>query len=355
MRIWRFFASLRLTIYLVIAMVVDALIGTFFLSEYQEELRRMDYVVFLPWLFTAGLDMIGLTWWVFLLLLLLLLFAINTLVCTIDSILDLVRQKQTGRMVTRRLLVQAVHLGFIIALLGHLLSGLSGFRSPDNYILEGETLEVPQEGLTIRLDRLDVAFSREGVMERMEADITLLRDGKDVKRKTIGPNRPMLYGSMAVYLTHHGAAPVGLEFRITGNGLVEEREISFAERTVRFKGYRLALGPFIPDFARDREGRPYSASGEFRNPAQRLDIYKGDDLITSGWLFFAHPSRFFLTFDEYTLSFSRILYRPYAVLEVNKDPGAIVALIGTLLFMSALIALLFVKGEGMELVPDLEG
>ncbi|MEE8423225.1 MAG: hypothetical protein V3S49_01655, partial [Thermodesulfobacteriota bacterium] len=55
------------------------------------------------------------------------------------------------------------------------------------------------------------------------------------------------------------------------------------------------------------------------------------------------------TFEGYKIVFSRIVYRPYAVLTINKDPGGVIVLSGALIFMIALIGLLFMKGEDMEL------
>lgn len=354
--IWRFFASLRLTILLTFLITVDALTGIFIISLYSEDLGRMDQTIFFSWLFEDGIKNLHLTWWIFLLLLLIALFAMNTLVCTINSVFSILDFNYPWRMKIRKFLAQIVHIGFVITLMGHLLSSLSGFRSPENYIFEGEALNIPEgEGLAVRLKKLDVSSSDTGVMERMEARVSLIKDGEKVKEEIIGPNNPLLYKGISVYLVHHGVAPVGIELDISGNDVYGRADITFREGVTSFKDYRIRLGPFIPDFAIDRAGRPYSASREFRNPAQRLEVYKGEDLMTAGWLFFLHPQRFSLTFDGYRLSFSRILYRPYAVLDINRDPGTIVALIGTILFMTALTALLFIRGEGMELVPNLEG
>ncbi len=79
-------------------------------------------------------------------------------------------------------------------------------------------------------------------------------------------------------------------------------------------------------------------------------IYKGGKLLVSDWVLLKFPGKAPLTFDGFKLVFSGLSYGPYAVLTINKDPGILIVLSGALIFMFSLIGLLFIKGEGMELV-----
>ncbi len=348
---WKSLSSLRLTIILITLLILVTFGGIFTLSAYREEMGKMDRVIFLPWLFREGAGETGLTWWIFPLLLFLSFFALNTAICTIDALKDILSSDKPWRRRLRRLVVQVVHMSFLLALGGHLISSLYGFRSPQNYILEGRTLEIPGKGLTLRLNELRVS-SRDGVLTEMRGDISLMKDGRVIKRKWVSPNHPLLYRGIAVYLLHHGMAPAGIELNLSKGGRKETISLAFDDGAVSFRGYRLRLAEFLPDLATDREGRAFSASSQFRNPAQRLVVYKEGRPIASGWLLYLHPFGFSLDFDGYTLSFSRILYRPYGVLEINEDQGAFVALVGTIIFMIALSLLLFLKGEEAELVSQ---
>ncbi len=350
--LWRFFVSTRLTIVLSLLIVGDALIGTFLLSAYADAFATIDLEVFFFWLFDTGINAIGLTWWIFLLLALMTLLTLNTLACLIDSLSAILARRRKGHAIARRLLSQAVHLGFVVVLTGHLVTSATGFRTTDNRLDEGATLAMPgAQGLSLRLNRLDVAFSERGGMKRMDAALSLLSGDRVIKEQVVRLNEPLLYGGNAVYLKHHGESPRGLRLRVSGNGVSDTVRVMFRDRNGgRFRGYRIAPGRLIPDFTLDTAGEAYSASSEFRNPALELKVFKGDAERARGWALLKFPNRRALAFDGYELFFSGLDFLPYAVLTINKDPGAVIALAGALLFMGALIALLFIRDKGAELV-----
>ncbi len=353
--IWKFFTSTRLAIVLSLLITIDVLTGTLLLSGSPKALGMIDLEIFFYWLFDMGLNNLTASWWIFLLLALLLLFALNTVVCTIDSIAFMLRphrETARARAKARRILSQAIHLGFIIGLLGHLISSTSGYRTVDNRIFEGSSIPVPQSNeLSLRLNKLDVEFSKNDGMLRMDADLSLLQDNKVLKDKVVRLNEPLLYRGNAVYITHHGEAPESMGFKLSDNGVQETIKIKLHEKSATSKrGYTLKLEQLIPDFARDSEGKAYSASKQFRNPALEVKVYKGEQFLVSGWFLLKSPSETSLAFNGLKLVFSGLAYRPYAVLTINKDPGTLIVLSGALIFIISLIALLFIKGEGMELV-----
>ncbi len=351
--IWKFFTSTRLAVGLTLLITIDVLIGTILLSSSSKALGTIDRKVFFDWLFGAGLNNLAASWWIFLLLALLVLFALNTVVCTVDSISVMLRSgRGAARIKSRRILSQAIHLGFIIGLLGHLVSSTSGFRTMNNRLLEGDSIPVPQSSeLSLRLNKLDVAFTNRGDMLRMDAYLSLLRDKKVVRDKVVRLNEPLLYQGNAVYITHHGKTPESMKFKISGKGAQEIIKIKFHKGSVTSnRGYTFKMGRLISDFARDNKGEAYSASKKLQNPALEVKIYKGEKFLVSGWLLLKNPDKTPLAFDGLKLVFSGLDYKPYAVLTINKDPGTVIVLSGSLIFIISLILLLFVKGEAMELV-----
>jgi len=351
--IWKFFTSTRLAVVLTLLITINVLTGTILLSSFPKALGGIDLEIFFNWLFSTGLNNLGASWWIFLLLALLALFTLNTIVCTADSISSMLKPRQgTARVKPRRILSQAIHVGFIIGLLGHLVSSSAGFRTTNNRIFEGGSIPVPQSSeLSLRLNKLDVAFTRKGGMQRMDAYLSLMRDKKVISDKVVRLNQPLLYQGNAVYLTHHGNAPEGMDFKLSGKGVRETIKIRFQERSATSNsGYTFTLGRLIPDFTRDRKGKAYSASKQLRNPAMEVMIFKGEKFLTSDWVLLKNPGKAFLAFDRLKLVFSGLAYGPYAVLTINKDPGIVIVLVGALIFILSLIGLLFLKGEGMELV-----
>ncbi len=353
--VWQFFTSARLTVILTTLIAVDVLVGSLLISFFPEYLGGIDLEVFFYWLFGKGMDNLALSWWIFLLLFLMGLLALNTVACTLESFIAQFRMRQRTRASKRRrLLSQAVHLGFVIGLVGHLISSASGFRAPDNRLFEGASLPLPQDPeLSLRLNEMDVAFSDQGRMEKMDAYLSLMRGNEVIKDKVVRLNEPLLYRGNAVYLVHHGKAPRGVRLEASGNGVSETLVLEFLDEDgMSFRGYRIVPARFVPDFAMDNAGKVYSASDTFSNPALKLEIYKGEKPVKTGWVFLNFPDWMSLSLDGYRLVFSSLDYASYAVLTVNKDPGAVIVLSGALVFMVALIGLLFSKGEAAELVES---
>ncbi len=351
--IWRFFTSARLTVILTTLIAVDVLVGALLISFFPETLGDIDLEVFFYWLFGKGVDNLGLSWWIFLLLFLMGLLALNTVACTIESSVPLFRTRQRTRASKRRrLLSQAIHLGFVIGLVGHLISSASGFRAPDNRLFEGASLPLPQDPeWSIRLNKMDVAFSDRGRMEKMDAYLSLIKGDEVIRDKVVRLNEPLLHRGNAVYLVHHGKAPRGVRLEASGSDVSETLLLEFLDAGgTSFRDYRIVPARFVPDFAMDNAGKVYSASDTFSNPALKLEIYKGETPVKTGWVFLNFPDWMSLSFDGYRLVFSSLDYASYAVLTVNKDPGAVIVLSGALIFMIALIGMLFSKGEGVELV-----
>ena len=166
-------------------------------------------------------------------------------------------------------------------------------------------------------------------------------------------NEPLLYRGHAVYITHHGKTPRGIQLRASGNGASDTVRVLFSGRPAgSFLDYRILPGRLLPDFTLDGAGKAYSASGEFRNPALQLIVYKGHSELAREWVFLRAPQQRTLRFDGYELTFAGFDYRSYAVLTINNDPGAITALTGGVIFMVALIALLLMRGKDAELVRE---
>ncbi|MFV1975754.1 MAG: cytochrome c biogenesis protein ResB, partial [Candidatus Scalindua sp.] len=231
-------------------------------------------------------------------------------------------------------------------------SSTTGFRTMNNRIFEGGSIPVPQSSeYSLRLNKMDVAFTNKGSMLRMDAYLSLIRDKKVIRDKVVKLNQPLLFRGNAVYITHHGNAPESMEFKLSGKNIQETIKIKFQERSATSdSGYTLRLGDLLQDFARDSKGKAYSASKQFRNPAMELMIFKGEKFLLSGWVLLKYPGKAPLAFDGLKLVFSGLSYGPYAVLTINKDPGILIVLSGAMIFLLALIGLLFIKGEEMELV-----
>src|SRR3972149_8647810 len=123
--LWRFFSSVYLTIVLAIAICAVSAWGSIVSMQNPQLFRAFDQEVLFPLLFSLGTRYLSLTLWVWALIVLTAVFAVNTVVCTIDKVLAIVKNRRPWQAFFPHI----VHIGFLIALVGHLAGSVWGFRS----------------------------------------------------------------------------------------------------------------------------------------------------------------------------------------------------------------------------------
>lgn len=349
--LWQFLNSTRLAIWLTVLISLDVLIGTFLLSGFADRLLGINLELFLPWLFGPGVSELSITWWLFLLFPLVGLLAISTLATIIESLRTLAGKKQ-AHSATRRLLAQLTHVGFVIVLMGHVITSSTGVRTQGNQIAEGESMKLPGAAdLELRLDKMDVSYSGAGMMADMAASTSLFRDGELLRQSVIKLNQPLIQNGVAVYISHHGETMKGLKIRVSGDGTDQMLGVPLGRGgEARFGDYRIATGRMLPDLAWDDSGKAYSVSGEVRNPALELKLYQAGRQVQNGWIELKSPEKPALEFAGYRFFYAGVEQSAYGVFAINRDPGALVALVGGVLFVAALLLLLFTRGSKAELV-----
>jgi len=231
-KIWSFFSSIRLTLYLTYAITADAIAGSFLLMANPDTYEGIDRMVLADWWWDKGLHHMEATWWIPLLVFLVFLFAINTLVCSIDRLIPICRfyfgkrvdkitiggkdmEEEDPSLFRRKRTLTPfypyiAHLGFIIALIGHLVGSAGGFKSYGNVIAEGDGINVPHnKALRLLLDRFDVSYSRYGYPDEMKSYVRLVEGNRVVDEKVVQINSPLIYNGISFYATDFQQAPDG--------------------------------------------------------------------------------------------------------------------------------------------------
>lgn len=335
--IWKFFASTWLTIVLAGLICLVTAWGSVLTVAESGFFRNMDTVVLLPWLVTEGMERLDLTLWIFLLIALISLFAVNTVVCTIDRVWSIVKM----RLPWRTFFPHIVHVGFMIALLGHLVGSAWGFRSYGNVVLEGESAPVEAvPGLEVRLDGVDITQAPDGRLESLKTTVTLLEDGREVRTGDIQMNGPLIHDGIAFYHVNQGRTTTGVVLSVDG-----QRVSTGFEGTFTASGEVFKMGRFWADFAIDRQGRPYSRSNEFRNPV--LEIISRDG--SRGYLSLRRPGAAARVGGKVVRLLDLESSR-YVVLTINRDPGIGFIIVGSVVLVVGMVLLLFMRGERGELI-----
>jgi cytochrome c biogenesis protein len=180
------------------------------------------------------------------------------------------------------LAVYIVHASLLLIFFGTLVDGLWGWRGYLS-LNEGQTTNIVQmrDGTThtlpfaIRCDATGQENYKDGTPKKWWSKLAVAADGRDVLKKEIVVNDPLLYSGVRFYQSSYG--PNGkvkvLLVATPSSGSGEKREIALAvndivpldaDTTVRF-------AEFFPDFA-VREGQVYKKSNYMDNPAAHLVV-----------------------------------------------------------------------------------
>lgn len=337
-KVWRFFASLWLTIVLAFVICVVAALGSLLTMKYPQFYRGLDQEILFPWLADEGLKYLPLTGWMYALVFIVSLFTINTAVCTLDKVWLILRSKRP----VQSFFPHIVHIGFLIALLGHLAGSVGGFRSPGNVVFKGGSVPVPNApGLSVRLNEMEIKGSEERGLEYLRSNITLLKDGNEVKTGDIEMNGPVIYKGIAFYHLDQGTSPAGIVLSSDGDTIEADFDSAFKTSD----GASFQLGEIYPDFAIDPDGKPYSRSNDFRNPHMEI---KGPGSETA-YLDLSRTGTSVSAGDK-TFRLEDFIVKEYAVLAIHKDPGIWLIIAGSAVLVTGMLLLLFFRGERGELV-----
>lgn len=341
--IWRFFSSVTLTVVLAILIVIDSIWGSLIVKDNLETYRYIDQIILLPWLLKEGTRDFQITLWMFILIGLVFLFAVNTFICTVDKIYSILKNK----LPVRSFFPHIVHIGFLIALFGHLIGSLYGFRNPAIPVMKGEMTAVPQKkNISIRFDNMDVKLSKTGMPQELKVMTTIFQNNKEVLKDDIQVNSPLIYKGIAFYYADNGETPAGIVLKVGS----EIFNVKFNQGFAAKDGASFKLGAIIPDFAMDEKGNPYSRSQDFKNPAQEIIVSKNGKTI-NGWLNISRPGSK-ATIGKYDIELADYMMTQYIVMTINKDPGIIWIIIGSSVLIFGMILLLFFRGERAELISN---
>ncbi|MGA8538853.1 MAG: cytochrome c biogenesis protein ResB [Terriglobales bacterium] len=179
--------------------------------------------------------------------------------------------------------VYIVHASLLLIFFGTIVDGIWGWRGTLN-LNEGQTSNLVElrDGSTrmlpfaIRCDTAGQENYKDGTPKKWWSKLAVVKNGRDVQKKEIVVNDPLLYSGIRFYQSSYG--PNGKVDKLMlvaapSDGPRQQQEIGLAvndtaaldaDTTVRF-------AEFIPDFA-VRDGQIYRKSNDVENPAVRLVV-----------------------------------------------------------------------------------
>jgi cytochrome c biogenesis protein ResB len=191
-----FFLSLKTSVWTLFVLVCIFFLGSYMMPMHREVFAGMNEDILFGWVESTALGNLWYTWWFFAALAGLVLLTINTLVCSIQA----VRGRWTRGDFLLRISPQVVHAGFLLILLAHLLGAGWGYRA-SGMMPEGAYAQLP-ENRVLHLRAVHVQTDERGFMRDYAVEAQVFENNQQVAAGTLGPNKPLFYQGMGIYLKH---------------------------------------------------------------------------------------------------------------------------------------------------------
>ncbi|RPH74740.1 cytochrome C biogenesis protein ResB [bacterium] len=188
--------SLNLGLWLMVGVLVLLGIGSFTGGGAARNSIN-DLPLFL-WLQGAPLSA---SWWLWLTMLLLAFLALNTVLCSVESLRR--KYRQTGFLVL--MAPQVMHAGFLLIVLAHLFSAVGGFKQVLQ-LNDGAEIVFP-DGRPVQIANLRLAAGPMGMPTDLSAEVRYPA-GNGVGVRTIRPNHPFFYQGFGIYLKEVALYPM---------------------------------------------------------------------------------------------------------------------------------------------------
>jgi hypothetical protein len=206
--LWRFFCSINLSIWLLLAISLTLLIGSFYARHLPAVFSKLNLMRFKEWLPGHGLES---AWWIWLLFLLLTLFGINTTACTIERLRELLKKRGEYPFASFTVLISPsiMHLCFLAIIGGHAISQFGSdirqlpARSGMETILPSGTLTVIDSRCSFRSEP-----GLTGILRSCTAHLTLSSE-KGTAQHSISLMKPAYLGGYSIHLLMAGKAKQG--------------------------------------------------------------------------------------------------------------------------------------------------
>jgi len=187
-------ASLTLGLWLLCGVMLLLAIGSFL----QGEGSRINEVALFDWLLHVP---VGESWWLWSAIALLAVLALNTLLCSIDSL----RMKWQKGSFLVRIVPQLMHLGFLFIMIAHLQSAYGGFKQAMQ-VEEGTTITFP-DGSHLVFTGFAASYGKMGMPTAYSATLECRSNGK-IDSATISPNQPFFHAGHGVYIKDIAPPPM---------------------------------------------------------------------------------------------------------------------------------------------------
>ncbi len=179
--------------------------------------------------------------------------------------------------------VYIVHASLLLIFLGGIVDAEFGWRAFVTLTRGQQSSEVqPQNGskrelpFAVRCDGAGQENYADGTPKRWWSDLAVVKDGKEILRKQIVVNDPLVYAGVRFYQASYGKTGKIDKLVLTatprsGQAAAKDITVGFNETVPVDADTTVRLAEFIPDYVVN-DGQVYARSNELQNPAAHLVV-----------------------------------------------------------------------------------
>ena len=254
-----------------------------------------------------------------------------------------------------RLGVYITHLSILVILVGAIIGIKFGFKGymevpegTESNVVFYDNNQEKQLDFSVRCDNFNVEFyGMSDMPKEYRSWLTVIKDGREVMKKSIAVNDPLQYEGITFYQSSYGLMPRGM-----GQGIFIFKVISKDGQSTLLN---LRLGDsfqvpgtnmigkildFSPALRFDSRGQAQTYADQMNNPAVFIDFQESGKHRFSGWIFNRHPESWQLP-DGNRVEFYNYWGVEFTGLQVRKDPGVWIVYLGCIMMSLGLFVAFF--------------
>ena len=241
------------------------------------------------------------------------------------------------------------HLGLLIIIVGFSLGQMFTTKY-SVYGVPGQTKEVDGTEFALTIDDFEITLREDDTVEQYTATLTLTntKTGESQSGQA-SVNAPVTLLGRKLYQNSTGWAA---DTEIWKGEELLQREVLCAGEHLAFADNPdlvLAFNAFYPDFIRDAQGMPATASSNLNNPAYLYTLYYQEGVVGMNVL----KGNEKITVDDYFAFFYHP--RPYTLIQIKRDPFTWLALAGGVVLLAALILAFYIRTTEIWAVQQADG
>jgi cytochrome c biogenesis protein len=257
-----------------------------------------------------------------------------------------------------RLGVFITHFSILVILCGAIIGLKFGFKGYVN-IPEGTatnlafadrgTRNIPL-GFEVRCDNFDAEFyGMSDMPKEYRSWLTILKDGREILKKSIVVNDPLTYEGITFYQASYGFMNENIDrgiflFRlISANGQSSDIQLRLGD-SFQIQGSNISgkILNFSPALRIDEHGHAFTYANQMNNPAVLIDFSESGARTLTGWILKRHPETWQLPNGD-RVEFLDYWGVEFTGLQVRKDPGVWIVYFGCIAMSLGLFIAFFMS------------